>query len=246
VDDTLRARFGALQEQRLKKAQAGMMPSQEQLAQMQQAAQTPMPANQQGTPEDAEFKAFMKRNPKVASRYVELTRKMGTLMQQGKFDEADAVDEELQKLVDSNPELAALQRREEERSAAASAAGQAQENSAMANSQKQQDQAIWGTGLEYLKAADKEDYSTLIVIDRAFHGDEKDYSRDRTVLEKETAGWAPHQEVWEFSYAGNQATTAAKSTNSQAQQPEKTEPESATGKVGDTLKKGFKALKGLW
>ena len=39
--------------------------------------------------------------------------------------------------------------------------------------QKQQDQDAWGTWLEYLNAVNKDACYTLIVIDRAFRGDEK-------------------------------------------------------------------------
>lgn len=243
VDETLRAKFTALQQQGLEKARGGMVPSPEQIAQMQQAAQRPMPANQQATPEDAEFNAFMKRNPKAALKYRDLTQKMGTLMQQGKFDEADAVDDELQKLTDSYPELAELERRADERSAAIGVAGQAQENRAMANNQKQEDQAVWGTWLEYLNTVNKGDYYTLIVIDRAFRGDEKDYSRDHALLEKETAGWVSHPGIWEFSYPQKQVAQSTAPAGTQSFQQAKPEPANTKEKKSDAVKKGLNVLK---
>ena len=46
----------------------------------------------------------------------------------------------------------------------------------------QEDKANWGIWLDYLKTLDKEAYYTLIVIDDAFRGDEKDYSRDQSLI----------------------------------------------------------------
>ncbi len=246
VDETLSAKFSALQQQGLEKARSGMVPSTEQIAQMQQNAQRPQPMNLQESPEDAKFNAFMKHNPKVARRYTELTQQMITLGMQGKFDEADAVDGELQKLIESYPELAEMERQEDERSAAISATDQAQEDRAMADRQKQEDQAVWGTWLEYLEAVSKDDYYTLIVIDNGFRGDEKDYSRDHALLEKATAGWVSHPNIWEFSYPQKQEAQAATPATTQSKQQAKPEPENTKEKVGDAVKKGFDALKNLW
>ena len=188
----------------------------------------------------------MKKNPKVAKRYTELSQKLNTLMQQGKFDEADAVDEELQKLVNSNPELAAIEQRANARSASIGAANQARENQAIANYQGGMDKAIWGNWEQYIKAAEKDAYYTLIVIDRAFSGKEKDYSRDQTLLAKETATWSPHAE-WGFTYkdqqSGNTASPTASGSQAQTKQQEKNDSEDV---VTDSLKKGLKGLKGLF
>ncbi|MBU1739556.1 MAG: hypothetical protein KKG35_15615, partial [Proteobacteria bacterium] len=159
------------------------------------------------------------------------------------------------------PELAAMERQEDERSAAISTADQAQED----GQQNQQDQAVWGTWLEYLKAADKDDYYTLIVIDNAYRGDEKDYSRDHGLLARETAGWVSHSRIWDFSYPQKQESIAAspsgnktqhgskseveKTTNSagnKSQQESKSEMEKTKEQLGGAVKEGFKALKGLW
>lgn len=249
VDETLRARYSKKQGELMKGAQSGMVPSQAQIAQMQAAAQRPMPAAQSATPENAEFNAFMKKNPKVAKRYAELTQKTITLMQQGKFDEADAADEELEKLVQSHPELAALERRSQGRSAAAGAAQQAQENQAMGAMNNKMDQANWGTWLDYIKAAEKEAYYTLIVIDRAFlTGKEKDYSRDRTLIAKETAGSIPHPQVFGFTYGASAQQPAQAGGSSPVTQPSAPpeQPKRPQDEVKDAAKKGWKALKKLF
>lgn len=242
VDEILRARFAEKRRQAEQKAM-GMMPGQGQLS------QTPPPPSvtSGGTPEDEEFNAFMKKNPKVANRYVELTKKVSTLMQQGKLNEADAADEELQKLIDANPELAALERRADERSAKDSAAGQVQENQAMGNYQKGMDQAVWGTWQEYVEAAEKEAYYTLIVIDNGLRGDEKDYSRDQAVIARDTKDWVSHQRVWDFAYNSQQDATAAKPASSepQADSQPKNKPD-AKDQVEDTVTKGLKSLKKLF
>jgi len=238
VDVTLRARYTEKRKQSEHNAM-GMMPGQGQMP-------TGMPANQAASPDDEAFNAFMKKNPKVAKRYTELTQKLNTLMQQGKFDEADAADEELQKLVNSNPELAALEQRANARSASVGAANQARENQAMANYQSGMDKAIWGNWEQYINTAEKDAYYTLIVIDRAFTGKEKDYSRNQALLAKETATWSPHGE-WGFSYKGQQssntASPAASGSQAQTNQQEKNDSEDV---VTDSLKKGLKGLKGLF
>jgi len=261
VDETLRARYSEMQQQAMAKANSAMAPSEEQIAQMMQAAQATTPASQQATPEDDEFNAYMQRNPKVAKRYTELTGKIGTLMQQGRFDEADATDAELQALIDSNPELAALERRADERAAAAAPQG----NFAMAGFGQQQGGASWDTWLKYLTDLDKEDYSTLIVIDLAYRGDEKDYSRDPALFARETAGMVPHQLAWGFSYREGQTGQAASQASGPAMSQDKQEtgviqspaggpapsqdkPETGTVQedVGNSVKKGLNVLKGLW
>jgi hypothetical protein len=255
VDVTLGARYAEKRKQGEQNAM-GMMPgqqmSQAQMIQMMQSAQmgqtpSPRPTNAQGTQEDAEFNAFMKKNPKVANRYVELTRQLNTYMQQGKFDEADAVDEEMQKLIDENPELAAIEKRAEEHNAKVSAANQAKENQAMANSQKGMDQAVWGTCQENINALEKEAYYTLIVIDNALKGYEKGYSRNQEMVAKDAGGWVSHQQVWGFSYAADQGTKMNKPTVSEPKT--ETQPKSKSDtkdQVEDAVKKGLESLKSFF
>lgn len=249
IDVTLRARTGKKQQELQKAANQSltgaftMTPAQ--MQQMQQQAQQPMPGNQSASPEDAEFNAFMKKNPKVAKRFMELTQKALSLAQQGKFDEADAVDEELEKLVQSHPELAAIEARADERSAAAGAPQQGKESQAMAAMGKQQDQANWGVWVEYLKAVEKEAYYTLIVIDEAFRGSEQGYSKDRKQVAQQAAGLVPHQ-VLELRYDGSaqaasHSPAAAQPAAAQPEQPKQPEDE-----IKDAAKKGWKALKKLF
>ena len=260
VDETVGTKYLEKRKQDEQKAMS-MVPgqgqgqmSQAQMMQMAQMAQMgqmppPQPANTQGTPEDAEFNAFMKKNPKVANRYVELSKKLNTAMQQGNFDEADAVDEEMQKLVDDNPELAAIENRAEERSAKISAADQIKENQAMANSQKTMDQAVWGNCQEYIGAIEKEAYYTLIVIDNGLQGYKKDYTRDQAVIAKEVEaqGWVSHQQVWGFSYAANQVPQTSKPTTPESKTEAQPKEKSDTkDQVEDAVKKGFKSLKSLF
>jgi len=254
VDATLGARYTEKRKQAEQKGM-GMMPGQgpgqmspEQMMQMAQMAQMsqmapPPSASAQGTPDDAQFNAFMKKNPKVANRYVELTKKLNTLMQQGKYDEADAVDEELQQLVDDNPELAAIEQQADDRAATASAMGQARETQAMANHQQAMDQAMWGTCQDYIGALEKQAYYTLIVIDDALTGYQKDYSRDRTVVAKEVPGWVAHQQVWDFNYPSEQGTQTARPAADESKS--QAEPDTKD-QVEDAVKKGFKSLKKLF
>lgn len=137
--------------------------------------------------EDAAVNRAMQQNPELRARYVALTQKVGTLMQQGKFDEADAVLEEIDALEASNPELAALNEKEQGRQASYQKTDQAHDDALQAATDGQLDEAVWGTAMEYLQAVDKEDYYTLIVIDNAFDPSREKYSRDRTLIESDTA-----------------------------------------------------------
>lgn len=195
-DEVLRERHAAIQAERVAAAQAaayGTVPTPEQMMQMVAQAQS---ADQQSTQEDAEFEAFMQRNPTVAKRYTELTVLTMQLAQQGRWDEADEVDEELEALVQANPELAAIERRADER-AAASAFPSGPGAGGAAGSIGD---AWWDPWAEYIEAATREAYYTLIVVDAAFTGSEPQYSRDRSIFQAATAGTAPHQGVLGFSY----------------------------------------------
>jgi len=136
--------------------------------------------------EDATVNRVMQENPELAARYLELTQRVGALVQQGKFDEADLLMDEIDELEQSNPELAALNQEEQGRQASYQKADQAHDNALQATTDDQLDQAYWGTSMEYLQAVDKEAYNTLIVIDNAFDGSEEQYSRDRKLIEPDT------------------------------------------------------------
>ncbi|MDH5502355.1 MAG: hypothetical protein OEY72_14765, partial [Gammaproteobacteria bacterium] len=118
--------------------------------------------------EDATFNRVMQQNPQLANRYVTLTQQVSVLMQQGKFDEAEPLMDEIDELEASNPELAALNEKEQGRQASYQKADQAHDDALQAATDEKLDKAVWGTGMEYLQAVDKEAYQTLIVIDNAF------------------------------------------------------------------------------
>ena len=252
-DEALRTRYSEKQTELTLSASneslSAITQSQDHIQEMMQAAQAPVPAKQSASPEDDEFNAFMAKNPKVAEKFMDLTQRAIMLAQQGKFDEADAVDEELEELVQSNPELAELERRSDERSAAAGDAQQAAFNKKVGSASDQVEQANWGIWLDYLKDVEKEAYSTLIVIDSGFQGSEKDYSRDRAVIagDKWAADSTPHPNVLDFTYVQTGHAQQAAGASSQLQpvaapeaSPEEAEPES---EIKNAAKKGWKALK---
>ena len=255
IDETLRAKYDSKRGQS-QQTNMGMMPGQGQMSQeqmMQMARMGQSSSGSGGTPDDKEFNAFMKKNPKVANRYVELTRKVGSLMQQGKFDEADAADEELQNLINANPELAAIERRADEGAARANAAGMARENQNMANSQGGMSNGVWNMCQEYIKEIEKESYYTLIVIDNALAGYQKDYTKDQSVLNKNSKGFIDHSLIWGFRYP-QQSTQSTQSnkpdigkTQSEPQPEEKPDAqEQVQDAVEDAIGKGLKSLKGLF
>ena len=182
----------------------------------------------------------MQQNPELARRYVALTQKVGSLMQQGKLDEADTVLDEIDALEQSNPELAALADEEQAQSDRVSASNRAKEEAIDTAGNEQMDKALWGTAMECLQAVDKEDYYTLIVIDNAMTGTEKDYSRDHALIARETAGMIHQQDLplWGIQYKQSGVDTVQNSGAGQQQpQPEK------KNNLEDTAKKGLKALK---
>jgi tetratricopeptide (TPR) repeat protein len=245
VDETLRRKYDALRAERQQAAYSGTVSAQ---------TQHGMAASQKGTAagekESAEFDRIMQRKPTLAQKYVALTQKANTLMQQGKFEEAEAVLDEVDQLEQSDPELAEFARKQKEREAGDQVADKAEEDRIRAAGAEQADRAIWGTAMEYIQAIDKEAYYTLIVIDKAFRGTEKDYSRDQALIAKETAG-QEHGSYWGFQYeeAGSAQATSAPvapaavpAISPPAQQPE---AEKKTD-LGDAAKKGFNVLKKLW
>lgn len=135
---------------------------------------------------DAEFNSIMQRNPELARKYVALTQQLGTLMQQGKFDEADEVADQIDELEQSYPELVALNNQEQARSDSISKSDKAEEDAIEAGGNQQMEAALWPTAVEYIQAVDKEGYYTLIVIDNTLTGYEKDYSSDRAVVDAAT------------------------------------------------------------
>jgi hypothetical protein len=247
VDEILGEHYGKLQGER---QQAALMAP---ISARRELSMASVPAgSEDSSKEDAEFNRIMQRNPELARRYVALTQKVSGLTQQGKFDEADAVLDEIDALEQSNPELAALANQEQARSDNASIASQAQEDAIDTAANDQLDKALWGTAMEYIQAVDKEDYYTLIVIDNGLAGTEKDYSRDQALIAKETAGLIHQQDLhlWGIRYkqsridsaqpAASQSNGSPSLNTGTAQQPV---PEEKKDDLGETAKKGLNALK---
>jgi len=182
VDVTLEKRYSELQGQRMEAAMMAPMSARTKLSKDRMQAGM---AEESGP--NAEFNSIMQRNPELARRYVALTQKLMSLMQQGKFDEADEVADEIDELEQNYPELVALNNQEQARSDSISKAAGAEEDAIEAAGNKQMEEALWPTAVEYIEAVDKEDYYTLIVIDNTLTGYEKDYSRDRAVVDAATA-----------------------------------------------------------
>ncbi|MDH5214569.1 MAG: hypothetical protein OEY04_10120, partial [Gammaproteobacteria bacterium] len=230
VDESLQKRYGDLQGERMQAAMMAPVSARQQLA----ATAQPAPAGESA--EDAEFNRIMQKNPELANRYMSLTQQVGVLMQQGKFDEADELLDEIDELEQSNPELAALADRDQARSDSLSKAGKAQEDAIDAAGSQQLDKALWGTAMEYIEAVDKEDFYTLIVIDNALANYEKDYTRDRALIDGETAAmlhWDSRD--WGIHYA--QSNVGVVSPASANEPPAEEKKESVTEKAKGFLNK---------
>jgi hypothetical protein len=241
ADALLAEHYGQLREQRQKAAT--MAP----IAGLQQARTNAASSDAGPTAaEDAQFNSVMQKNPQLAQRYMALTQQAMQLAAQGKDDEADAIFDQIDELEQSNPELAALNAAQEERSTQIGARQQAQEDSIVASGNKQMDEAIWGTALEYLKAVDNEDYYTLIVIDNKLKGYEKDYSKDRATIDAETAGWVEQAPLsaWNISYRQPEGAASAPAASAPAPADEQSESQDESPK--EKVKKGLRGLlKGL-
>ena len=200
--------------------------------------------------EDAKLNSIMQKNPQLAQRYMALTQQVAALMTQGKYDEADPLLDQIDELEQSNPELAALNAQQEERSAKISSSQQAKQDAIVSSGNKQLDEAIWGTALEYIKALDQEDYYTLIVIDNALKGYQKDYSRDRATIDAETAGWVEQAPLsaWNISYRQPTGSASAPASAPVTPAPPSADKqnESKDESPKEKVKKGLRGvLKGL-
>jgi hypothetical protein len=179
----------------------------------------------------------MQRNPELARRYTALTQQLGALMQQGKFDEADAVADEIDELEQKYPELAALNNQEQARSDSISKIDKMEEDAIEAAGNKQMEEALWPTAVEYIEAVDKEDYYTLIVIDNTLINYEKDYSRDRAVIDEATAGWVDISETDSFGVKYKQSWGDSETSATTEQVPLEAEKKDVVDKAKGFLKK---------
>jgi len=231
VDVTLGKQYSDLRVQRQQAAQMGTLS-----AQMQQNNSAPSAGPT--AKEDAQLNKVIANDPALQQRYVALTQKVAALMQQGKFDEADAVMDEIDELEAAHPELAALNAQQDARSAQISARNEAADKAIQEKGESQLDQAIWGTGLEMLDAVDKQAYYTLIVIDNGYDESQKDFSRDRSVIDAQSAGTIPHDRVdaWDIKYDASDPAMASGGGGQEAA-PEEKEKESVKDKAKKSLSK---------
>ena len=238
MDATLGKKYGDLRAQRQQAAQMGTLS-----AQMQQNMSAPSAGPT--AEEDARVNKAMANDPALQQRYVELTQKVQTLMMQGKMDEADAVMDEIDAMEAANPELAAVNADQEARSAAITKQSEAADKAIRDKGANQLDQAIWGTGLEMLDAVDKEAYYTLIIIDNGYDESQKGFSRDRGIIDAETAGTIPHDrlDAWGIQYdAAGPATTAGSGGAQEEAAPGEKEKDKES--VKDKAKKSLSKLFG--
>lgn len=233
VDETLRDYYGKLQGERMQAAMMAPMSARTNLSQDRMQA-----GMAEETGPDAEFNSIMQRNPELARRYTALTRQLGTLIQQGKFDEADEVADEIDELEQSYPELAALNNQEQARSDSISKTDKAEEDAIEAAGNKQMEEALWPTAVEYIEAVDQEDYYTLIVIDNALTGYLKDYSGDRGLIDANTAGWVDISGTDSFGIKYKQSFgDSNKAVAAEEPVPEEKKEEGVTEKAKGLLKK---------
>ena len=252
ADAILGEHYGQLREQRQKAATMAPITG---LRQLNAAA-----ANEDAGPtadEDAQVNRIMQKDPALAQKYMALTQQVASLIAQGKMDEADDVLDQIDELEQSNPELAALNAQQEARSDKIGATQKAKEDAIVASGNNQLDQAIWGTSLEYIKALDAEDYYTLIVIQAPLKGYEKDYSRDRSLIDADTAGWVEEADLgaWNVHYRQPDGGTAPPATSGSApatNQPATSDSAPAADEENkeeeapqEKVKKGLKKLRGL-
>ena len=187
VDEALEKHYKKLQGERMEAAMMAASSARTNLS-MGRTQKAQAGFAEESTRNDAAVNGIMQRNPELARRYVALTQQLMSLMQKGKFDEADEIADEIDELEASYPELAALNSKEQARSDSLSKTAGAEEDAIEAAANKDMDQAAWGTAMEYIKALEKVPYYyTLIVIDNTLTGYEKDYSSDRAVVDADTA-----------------------------------------------------------
>jgi len=232
VDETLRDYYGKLQGERMQAAMMAPMSARTKLSQDRMQAGM---AEESGP--DAEFNSIMQRNPALARRYVALTQQLGTLIQQGKFDEADAIADEIDELEQNYPELAALNNQEQARSDSISKTDKAEEDAIEAAGNKQMEDALWPTAVEYIEAVDQEDYYTLIVIDNTLTNYEKDYSHDRAVIDAATSGWVDVSGTEPFGIKYKQSFGDSGNAATTDQVPLEEKKEDAVDKAKGFLKK---------
>lgn len=165
--DGFSERLGRMQQE----AMTGNLAAQQNVS--QQAAREGDKLAAQDAQDDPEFNRIMQRKPALQKKYVALSQKMQQQMLQGKYDEADQTAEEADRLLRSDPEMAALMKRYDERDrqrddigAKAAAQGSAAEGDVYARFAKQ----AWDSAVATLDQLVKEGFTTFIVIDYRLGG----------------------------------------------------------------------------
>ncbi len=233
--------------------------SQEQGSRNMAMAGRPNPAAQQ---EDAELKRLLDKNPKVANAYAAKAQHASELIQQGDYRGAAQEGKEGEKILRSDPAIAAHLDQVEARRKQASAQGQQQQESAQQNRMSAYSAAMdysrWGVWTEYLAAASKVAYRVRIVLDAPASAKTKGVSRDRAQV---AAKWKAQQERWQGQGRGPEGEelaesgsgtqpSAGKSTPAKTAPPAKPAPAAAppstADKATDAAKQGVKLLKKLF
>jgi len=137
----------------------------------------------QAEKEDAELERLLNKNPKLANAYSAKAQRASELIQQGNYREAAKEGKEADKLLRSDPAIAAHLDKVEARRKQESAKSQQQQESAQQNQMSAygaaMDYSRWGVWTEYLAAASKVAYRVQIVLDAPAPAKAKGVSRDR-------------------------------------------------------------------
>jgi hypothetical protein len=268
ADEMLHQEYKSKSEQAAKDASTGMQSDvQGQMSRNMAQAGRPNPAAQQ---EDAELKALLDKNPKVANAYSKKAMHVNELIQQGKYEEAGKEGHDAEKLLRSDPAIAAhldkMEQRRKQEGQQRRQSDQATQQQMMSGYAKHMDYAAWGAWSDYLAAAGKQGYRTLIRIDVPGSGKGVTLGREQVA-----AKWKNQLERWrgqgrdeegrELARADGSTPGASAGRSAAAQAPAKAappataqqapqqKPEPQPEKKNDATevaKKGFNALKKLF
>lgn len=209
---------------------------------------------QQSKEDDAEMQRLMKRKPKLARKLQALSEQIQTAAARGDYQEAARLGKQMNKLAQSDPEVAAYMKKVRERDAAQNRATQQGYSDAQSNMVKGLGQANWGPWVKYLKALEPKAYRTLIVIQERLRADPKypaPVVTDRATIARDAVNAeVMPQDDWGL-HLDEGAMNAQASTARQAPQPEaKPAPPQPQDKRDADLqkaaKKGLNMLKKLF
>jgi hypothetical protein len=160
--------------------------------------------------DDPEFQRIMDRKPKLAQDFYNISMKMQKQLEQGQTEQAMQTNAEADKLLRSDPEMAALMRKWDEREAKHDA-NIAKRDSKGRDTRSQTTARVakmrWDTSLETLNALAAEGYATYIVIDERLVG-RGEVIRDRKRI-AERSGGQSHGTPPDFEAQDDGVTIAA-------------------------------------